>query len=81
MRSFQEHFVFDLSNSELHQIIDFIIDSHGIELSESEFTEHVLDLFEDIPGIERFPQDPDTDYLSILWSLYREHQFHHHRPT
>lgn len=81
MRSLQEHFVFDLSNSELHQIVHLIIDSHGFDLNESEFTEHVLDLFEDISGLERFPQERDADYLSILWSLYREHQFHQHRPT
>ncbi len=76
MSSFQEHFVFTLSDTELRRLVRYITKYRGPDLCRSDFDEHVLDLFEDIPGLELFSLHSDLDYLSILWSLYREHQDH-----
>ncbi len=67
-----------LSDDELQRLVRFIIEYRGLQLCRSQFDEHVLDLFEDIPGLELYSLQPDIDYLSILWSIYREHQSRTH---
>ena len=76
MGSPREHFVFNLSDSELRRLVRQIVKHRGPDLCRSDFDEHVLSLFEDIPGLELFSLQSDLDYLSILWSLYREYHDH-----
>ena len=78
MNSLREYFVFNLSFRNLRRIVRYVIKLRGTSLSQSEFTDHVLLLFEDIPGMELFNLHTDSYYLSILWSLYREYQDHSH---
>lgn len=66
--------MFNLSFRDLRRIVRSVIKLRGRSLSQSELTEHVLHLFEDIPGMELFNLNPNSYYLSILWSLYREYQ-------
>jgi hypothetical protein len=70
--------VFNLSDRDLHRLVRYIVKQRGPSLSQSDFIEHVLDLFEDIPGLELFSLQSDLDYLTILWSLYREYQYRSH---
>ena len=46
--------MFELSDTECHEIVNFIIDQHGDALSKLVFIEGVLLLFEDIAGLEHF---------------------------
>lgn len=66
--------MFTLSDTELRRLVRYITKHRGADLCRSDFDEHVLDLFEDIPGLELFSLQSDLDYLAILWSLYCEHQ-------
>ncbi len=66
--------MFDLSFRDLRRIVRYVVNLRGTSLSQSEFTDHVLFLFEDIPGMELFNLHSDSYYLSILWSLYRDYQ-------
>ncbi len=64
----------ELSDTGLRRLVRFVIQDRGPDLCRSDFNEHVLHLFEDIPGMELFNLNPDSYYLSILWSLYSEYQ-------
>ena len=74
MSSFQEHYVFELSDTECHEIVNFIIDQHGDALSILVFIEGVLLLFEDIAGLEHFDVQSNQSKLDYLWRLYCEHR-------
>jgi hypothetical protein len=74
MSSLREHFVFILSDTEIHRLVRIIIKDHGLNLCRSDFNEHILNLFEDIPGLELLSLQSAFDYLNILWSIYHEHQ-------
>ncbi len=66
MSSLREHFVFSLSFRDLPRIVRYVVKLCGTSLSEWEFTDHVLLLFEDIPGMERLDLHSNSYYLSIL---------------
>jgi hypothetical protein len=58
--------VFNLSFHDLQRIVRYVVKLRGTSLCESEFTDHVLLLFEDIPGMELFDLHSDSYYLSTL---------------
>ena len=70
MGSFQEHFVFELSDTECHALVNIIIECHGSGLSETDFIDSVLMVFEDIPGLEQCNAQPHQSMLDSLWRLY-----------
>jgi hypothetical protein len=62
--------VFELSDAECHALVDFIIDRFGTGLSELDFVDCVLLLFEDIPGLEQCNAQSHQSMLDSLWRLY-----------
>lgn len=65
--------MFELSDTDLRRLVHYVIQHRGPDLCRSDFTEHVLNLFEDIPGLELLSSQTNLDYLNILWSLYRDY--------
>ncbi len=64
--------MFELSDTECHEIVNFIIDQHGDGISELVFIEGVLLLFEDVAGLEHFAAQSNHSMLDYLWRLYCE---------
>ena len=53
------------------ELVKFIIDQHGNGLKQVQFTELVLDCFEDISGLEGLSPPEATELINTLWSIYR----------
>jgi hypothetical protein len=53
------------------ELVKFIFDQHGNGLTKRQFTEAVLDCFEDISGLEGLTQPEATEIINTLWSIYR----------
>jgi len=64
--------VFELSDSESYALISCIIDRYGDGLSQQDFIDCVLLLFEDIAGLEHFAAQCNQSTLNYLWRLYCE---------
>ncbi len=62
--------MFQLSTSELIEIVSFINDYNGTGLSKRDFIDCVLMLFEDISGLEHFDAHAYQSTLESLWRLY-----------
>lgn len=53
------------------ELVEFIFDQHGNGLTKRQFTELVLDCFEDISGLEGLSPPDATEIINTLWSIYR----------
>ena len=53
------------------ELVKFIIDQHGSNLTKRRFTELVLDCFEDISGLEGLSPPEAREIINTLWSIYR----------
>ena len=53
------------------ELVKFIFDQHGNGLKQVQFTELVLDCFEDISGLEGLSPPEATELINTLWSTYR----------
>ena len=53
------------------ELVKFIFDQHGNGLTKMQFTELVLDCFEDISGLEGSPPSDAIEIINTLWSIYR----------
>ena len=53
------------------ELVKFIIDQHGNGLKQVQFTELVLDCFEDISGLEGLSPPEAREIINTLWSIYR----------
>jgi hypothetical protein len=53
------------------ELVKFIFDQHGNSLTKRQFTEVVLDCFEDISGLEGLPPPEATEIINTIWSIYR----------
>ena len=62
--------MFQLSKSELIEIVSSINDCHGTGLGEMEFIDCALMLFEDIPGLEHCDAHAYQSMLDSLWRIY-----------
>ena len=60
-----------LTKSESLRLITWVIDHHGHQLKRSAFTEIVLDLFEDVSGMEGIEPLDAKETINVLWSIYR----------
>ena len=60
-----------LTTSESHRLITWVIDHHGRRLKRTAFTEIVMDLFEDVSGMEGIEHLDAKDSINVLWSIYR----------
>jgi hypothetical protein len=53
------------------ELVKFIFDQHGNSLTKRQFTEVVLDCFEDISGLEGLSPPQALETINTLWSTYR----------
>ncbi len=53
------------------ELVKFIIDQQGSNLTKRKFTELVLDCFEDISGLEGLSPPQAREIINTLWSIYR----------
>ncbi len=53
------------------ELVKFVIDQHGNGLKQVQFTELVLDCFEDISGLEGLSPHQARELTNTLWSIYR----------
>jgi hypothetical protein len=53
------------------ELVKFIFDQHGSNLTKRRFTELVLDCFEDISGLEGLSPPEARELINTLWSIYR----------
>jgi len=53
------------------ELVKFIFDQHGTSLTKRQFTELVLDCFEDISGLEGLSPPQALETINTLWSIYR----------
>ena len=60
-----------LTTSESHRLITWVIDHHGRRLKRIEFTEIVMNLFEDVSGMEGIDPLDAREIINVLWSYYR----------
>ena len=60
-----------LTASESRRLITGVIDHHGRQLKRIEFTEILLDLFEDVSGMEGVDPLDAREIINVLWSIYR----------
>ena len=59
-----------LTENELRELVDLVVNTHGSSLSEEAFNDAVLMLFEDIAGMESCLLH--DHYLGLLWDLYHD---------
>ena len=48
----QKHIEYFLSNEQIHELVTFVIEQFGVDLSGDELTESIYLVLEDVPGIE-----------------------------
>jgi hypothetical protein len=60
-----------LTKRQSDELVKFIFDQHGNGLTKRQFTELVLDCFEDISGLEGLTPPQSTEIINTLWSIYR----------
>ena len=66
--------LFYLSDDQLFQLVDVLSQQYGIDLSRTDFADHMLQLFEDIPGFETVTDSDTQPIIDSLWSLYCDQQ-------
>ena len=60
----------ELSTDQQQTLTDIICDQFGPSLSFEEFTDQVLQLFEDISGFEMISDSESQTIINQLWSYY-----------
>lgn len=63
--------IYGLDPDQISQIVEAIREQHGPRLPRSAFVEHVLAVFEDIPGFETLPGSIQQAHLRRLWVEYK----------
>ena len=63
--------MYRLENDQLNTLVEIIRDRSGDKLSRADFTDAMLQLFEDIAGFETLPRKVSRRYLGILWQSYQ----------
>jgi len=61
---------YTLSEDERTTLLAIIDEQFGPSLTEGEFAEAMLDLFENIPGFETMPPAKASQIVNQLWSTY-----------
>ena len=59
----QKHIEYFLSNEQIHELVTFVIEQFGVDLSGDELTESIYLVLEDVPGIE---VESDQDIHRLL---------------
>lgn len=61
-----------LTTEQKQQLVEIIIEEFGTEMNNTEFTDALLGLLEDVPGFETTKQSTINKLVSQLWSKYHE---------
>ena len=60
-----------LEDDQLNTLVEIIREQSGDTLSQPEFADAMLQLFENIAGFETLPRKHSQRYLRILWQSYQ----------
>ena len=63
--------MYRLENDQLNTLVEIIREQSGDTLSRADFTDTMLQLFENIAGFETLPRGLSQQYLKILWQSYQ----------
>ena len=63
--------MYRLENDQLNTLVEIIREQSGDKLSRAEFTDAMLQMFEDIAGFETLPRKVSQRYIKILWQSYQ----------
>ena len=63
--------MYRLENDQLNTLVEIIREQSGDTLCRADFTDAVLQLFEEIAGFETLPRKLSQRYLKILWQSYQ----------
>ena len=63
--------MYRLENDQLNTLVEIIREQSGDTLSRADFTDTMLQLFENIAGFETLPRKLSQRYLKILWQSYQ----------
>ena len=61
-----------LTTEQKQQLVEIINEEFGTEMNNSEFTDALLGLLEDMPGFETAKQSTINKLTNQLWSKYHE---------
>jgi hypothetical protein len=61
-----------LTTEQKQQLVEIITEEFGAGLSQTEFTETLLGLLEDVPGFETAKRSTINKLTNQLWSKYHE---------
>ena len=68
----QKHIECFLSNEQIHELVTFVIDQFGIDLSGDELTESIYLALEDVPGIEGESEQDIHRLINQVRNLYHD---------
>jgi hypothetical protein len=63
--------MYRLESDQLNTLVEVIREQSGDKLSRAEFTDAMLQMFEDIAGFETLPRKVSQRYIKILWQSYQ----------
>ena len=72
----QKHIECFLSNEQMHELVTFVIDQFGIDLTRDELTESIYLVLEDVPGIEIESDQDIHRLLNQVRNLYHDNIKH-----
>ena len=61
-----------LTNEQKQQLVEILNEEFGAEMNNAEFTDALLGLLEDVPGLETAKQSTINKLVKQLWSKYHE---------
>jgi hypothetical protein len=63
--------MYRLDNDQLNALVEIILEQSGDTLSRADFTNAMLQLFENIAGFETLPRRLSQRYIKFLWQSYQ----------
>jgi hypothetical protein len=60
-----------LASDQMNRLLEIIREQSGDKLSRAEFTDAMLQMFENIAGFETLPATLRRKYLKLLWLRYQ----------
>ena len=71
MREIQTTLRMNLTDDQLHMLVQIVIDESGYRQTRGQFNDNTLMLFENIAGLETLSRKQSTRILNRLWSKYQ----------
>ena len=63
--------MYRIASDLMERLVQIIREQSGDMLSRAEFTDAMLQMFEDIAGFETLPRKVSQRYIKILWQSYQ----------